>query len=101
MASEEFRRVNGALGIQPRIGPFNIYQLVPLLLSLTISFVLKDLLGFDWLVMALFVGGLTGSSIAILGDKPWLFFAQIKSVPYIVRGGAMYQPLLREEENGD
>jgi hypothetical protein len=85
-----FRPVNRTLGVQPKIGPFALHQVAPFLLSLALTYALKDLLGFDWLVAALLVAALTGSSLALLGNQPWRFFAQLKPCPYVVRGGCQY-----------
>lgn len=90
--SADFRPVNRTLGVPPKIGPLALHQVAPFLLSLAITYVLKDLLDFDWVIAALLVGGMTGSALALLGHQPWRFFAQLKSCPNVVRGGSHYVP---------
>ena len=87
-----FRPVNRTLGVSPKIGPLALHQVAPFLLSLAVTYVLKDLLDFDWVVAALLVGAMTGSALALLGNQPWRFFAQLKSCPDVVRGGSHYVP---------
>jgi hypothetical protein len=89
--SADFRPVNRTLGVQPKIGPFALHQVAPFLFSVAFTYALKDLLGFDWLVAALLVGAMTGGSLALLGNHPWRFFAQIKPCPRVVRGGCQYR----------
>ena len=92
MSEDQFRPVNRTLGVQPKIGPLALHQVTPFLISLVVTYVLKDLLGFDWVVAALLVGAMTGGSLALLGNQPGRFFAQLKSCPYLVRGGCHYVP---------
>ena len=95
--SEDFRPVNRTLGVQPKIGPFALHQVAPFLGSVALTYFLKDLLGFDWTVAALLVGGMTGGSLALLGNQPWRFFAQLTSCPKVVRGGCYYFSIRNSE----
>lgn len=93
-----FRPVNRTVGLHPKFGSLALYQILPFFIFSVLVFYLKDLLGFSWIVAAILVGLLSGTVLLVLGDKPWLFFSRLISVPYVVRAGAMYQPLLEQEE---
>lgn len=89
-----FRPINRTIGLSPKIGSMALYQILPLGAYAAIAYYSKQLLGFSWLTYAVIVSLMTGATFLLLGDKPWLFFSRIKKVPYIVRGGTLYQPLL-------
>jgi hypothetical protein len=95
-----FRPINRTIGLTPKIGSLALYQLLPLGAYAATAYYLKQLLGFSWLTYALVVSLLTGITFLLLGDKPWLFFSRITKVPYVVRGGLLYEPILsrRDEE---
>ncbi|MGK7932254.1 MAG: hypothetical protein AB4041_12580 [Microcystaceae cyanobacterium] len=95
MSNHQFRPINRAVGLAPRVGTFAFYQIVPAL-GITIGmYYLKTLVGWSWLLTAIIWGILTGSLLAVLGDKPWLFLGRVTKVPSVVRAGANYQPLLK------
>jgi predicted permease len=88
------RSVNRTVGLSPKVGSLALYQFVPLVFFLLLVFYLKELLGFSWIVAAILVGFLSGLTMLFLGDNPSLFFSRLVKVPYVIRGGALYQPLL-------
>ncbi len=95
MTEKEFRPINRAVGIAPKLGTFAFYQIVPAL-GITIGiYYLKTWWGFSWLIAAISWGLLTGCLLAVLGERPWLFLGRVTKVPYVVRGGSHYQPLLK------
>jgi hypothetical protein len=95
-----FRPINRTIGLSPKIGSLALYQILPFGTYAATAYYLKEILGFSWLAYAVVVSLMTGATFLLLGDKPWLFFSRTMEVPYLVRGGTLYQPLLREEGEG-
>ena len=95
MENNQFRPINRAVGLAPKVGTFAFYQIVPALGITILIYYLKTLVGWSWLITAIIWGLCTGCILAVLGDKPWLFLGRVTKVPYVVRGGANYQTLLK------
>jgi hypothetical protein len=95
------RSVNRTVGLSPKIGSLALYQVIPFFVSTVVVYYLKELLGFSWIIAAFWIGLLSGASLLLLNDKPWLFFSRLIPVPYVVRGGAIYQPLLELEKESN
>ncbi len=92
---DEFRAINLAVGLSPTVGSLSLYQIIPLLGMAMGIYYLKIWLNFSGLLAAILLGFSSGIFLAVLGDKPWLFLSRIKKVPYLVRSGAYYYPLLK------
>lgn len=93
-----FRPVNPTVGSHPKFLSLGFYQLIPIVCIMAFVFYLRELLGFSWIMAVFLMGVLSGGVLLLLGDKPWLFFSRFVEAPYVVRGGAMYEPLLKQEE---
>ncbi len=93
----EFRRVNRALSLQPKVGPFNFYQVMVFIGLGLPTYYLKELLGFSWLIAGITVSCSSGIFLLLLGNKPWLFFSRLKKAPNVVRAGVLYIPLLSQK----
>lgn len=96
--SDKSRIVNRALGKQPKIGPFPANQLLPLLIVLVLSYIVKQVFALSWINASLFAGWLLGSIWTIGGERHWRFLLKLVRVPYFVRGGICYKPLLDCQE---
>ncbi len=96
MAKSEFRYVNRALNIQPRIGPFPATQLVPLLVIVIAAYFAHGF-GLSLLNTALFAAWLMGGCWIISGDRPWQFLAKFWTPPDVVRGFVRYESLISNE----
>ena len=94
MDNPHFRPVNRAVGMSPKLGAFSLYQLVPLAAIAMGSWYLRALLDFSWITTALVWGTFSGTTLALLGDKPWLFYSRNMKVPTLVRFGLPYNPWL-------
>ena len=93
-----FRRINQALGKQPKIGPFPAGQVFPLAFILLCSWSLKELLHLTWINAALFGIWLMGSSWILTGTRAWRFFSKFVATPYFVRVAVRYESLLRKQK---
>jgi len=92
-----FRRINQALGKQPKIGPFPAGQVFPLAFILLCSWSLKELLHLSWINAALFGIWLMGTSWILTGTRAWRFFSKFVPTPYFVRLAVRYESLLRKQ----
>ena len=97
MSEAKFRRINQALGKQPRIGPFPAGQIIPFALILFLSWSAKQAFHLSWLNTALFAAWLMGTSWILTGTRAWQFFAKFVATPYFVRTGVRYESLLRRQ----
>ena len=95
--STEFRQVNRALSLQPKVGPFDLYQVLVFVGFGIPGYYLKELLGFSWLMAGILVTFGTGIFLVLLGKKPWLFFSRIKKIPNSFRAGVLYECLMEQE----
>jgi hypothetical protein len=93
-----FRRINQALGKQPKIGPFPAGQVFPLAFILLCSWSLKELLHLSWINAALFGIWLMGTSWILTGTRAWRFFSKFVATPYFVRVAVRYESLLRKQK---
>ncbi len=93
----EFRQVNRALSLQPKVGPFDLYQVLVFVGFGLPGYYLKELLGFSWLIAGILVTTATGIFLVLLGKKPWLFFSRIKKFPNSYRAGVLYYSLIEQE----
>ncbi|MGK7874462.1 MAG: hypothetical protein AB4426_14490 [Xenococcaceae cyanobacterium] len=91
---KEFRRINQALGKQPKIGPFTAGQIIPLATILLLSWSVKEAMELTWLQASLFAAWLMGTSWILTGTRAWRFFSKFIATPYFTRAGVRYQSLL-------
>lgn len=95
------RPVNRAVGLPLKVGTIPLGQLALigalgfLLLYLTL------LLRWPYYSGLLLFALLSGTTLALLGDRPWLFLHKFAPSPKIVRGGAYYYPLLPDRGKRD
>jgi hypothetical protein len=94
--TREFRRVNRALGKQPKIGPFPAGQLIPFAIILFLSWSAKEVFHLSWLNTGLFAAWLMGTSWILTGTRAWRYFSKFVGTPYLVRGAVRYESLLVE-----
>ena len=95
---QSFRRINQALGKQPKIGPFPAGQVFPLAFILFLSWSVKEAFNLSWLNTALFGTWLMGTSWILTGNRAWRFFSQFVATPYFVRTAVRYESLLVKQE---
>lgn len=98
---KSFRRINQALGKQPKIGPFPAGQIIPFAIVLFFSWSIKELFHLSWLNTALFAAWLMGTSWILTGTRAWRFFSKFVSTPYFARAAVRYESLLIRQEGGD
>lgn len=96
---KSFRRINQALGKQPKIGPFPAGQVFPLAFILFCSWSLKELLHLSWINTALFGIWLMGTSWILTGTRAWRFFSTFVATPYFVRVAVRYESLLQKQKS--
>jgi len=94
---KSFRRINQALGKQPKIGPFPAGQVFPLAFILFLSWSVKEVFHLSWLNTALFGTWLMGTSWILTGTRAWRFFSKFVTKPYFVRIAVRYESLLGKE----
>ena len=95
---KEFRRINQALGKQPKIGPFPAGQILPFAIILFLSWSAKEIFHLSWLNAALFGAWLMGTNWILTGTRSWRFFSKFIATPYLVRAAVRYESLLRRQE---
>jgi hypothetical protein len=95
---KSFRRINQALGKQPKIGPFPAGQVFPLAFILFLSWSVKEVFHLSWLNTALFGTWLMGTSWILTGTRAWRFFSKFVTTPYFVRIAVRYESLLGKGE---
>ena len=96
---KSFRRVNRALGQQPRIGPFPAGQIIPFCLILLLSYMAKQAFHLSWINTALFAAWMMGTSWIVTGTRAWRFFSKFISPPFFARAFVRYFSLLDESVN--
>jgi hypothetical protein len=94
----EFRRINQALGKQPKIGPFPAGQVFPFAVILFLSWSLKELFSLSWIQTAFLGIWMMGTSWVLTGTRAWRFFSKFVVAPYLVRIGIRYESLLIKPE---
>ncbi len=99
---KDFRRINQALGKQPKIGPFPAGQVFPLAIILLLSWWVKEAFHLSWVNAALFGAWLMGTSWVLTGTRAWRFFSKFVISPHFARVSARYDSLLiKAEEKSD
>jgi hypothetical protein len=96
---KSFRRVNRALGQQPKIGPFPAGQILPFCLILFLSYMAKQALHLSWINAALFSAWMMGTFWIVTGARAWRFFSKFISPPFFARAFVRYSFLLDESVN--
>jgi hypothetical protein len=96
--SKPFRRINQALGKQPKIGPFPAGQVFPLAFILFLSWAVKALFHLSWVNTAFFGAWLMGTSWILTGTRAWRFFSKFVATPYFIRVAVRYESLLRRQK---
>ncbi len=92
------RLVNRAVGMQLKVGTIPLGQLT---LICAFGFVLLYatlLIRWPYYVGLLLFALCSGTTLALLGERPWLFLHKFAPPPRIARGGAYYYPLLSRNE---
>lgn len=95
---KDFRRINQALGKQPKIGPFPAGQVFPLALILLLSWWVKEAFHLSWINATLFGAWLMGTSWILTGNRAWRFFSKFVTRPYFTRASARYESLLLKSD---
>ncbi len=90
----EFRGINKAIGLNAKIGSFALYQVFSTLLWGLSSYYFKQAMGGSWMgAVGLFALG-NGTTLLLLGDKPWMFLSRLVRVPHLFTIRMTYRPLL-------
>jgi hypothetical protein len=97
---KEFRRINQALGKQPKIGPFPAGQVFPLAAILFVSWSIKELFHLSWIQTAFLGIWMMGTVWILTGNRAWRFFSKFVSTPYLVRAAVRYESLFVRQEDG-
>lgn len=90
----QFRTINRIVGSQPKVGPFAAYQILPFSAVFVLGFILMQMFGLHWLQMIFFDAAIVLTFVIVLGKHSWQLICRLYKCPYIVRGGAIYLPLL-------
>lgn len=90
------RLVNRAVGMQLKIGMLPLSQLALIGMVGFVLLYLTLLLKWPFYIGLLIFALISGTLIALLGEKPWLFLHKFAKPPQIVRGGSWYHPLLQQ-----
>ncbi len=93
---KSFRRINQALGKQPKIGPFAAGQIIPFATILLLSWSVKEAMQLTWLQASLFSAWLMGTTWILTGTRAWRFFSKFVATPYFTRAAVRYESLLRK-----
>ena len=91
---KSFRRINQALGKQPKIGPFAAGQIIPFATILLLSWSVKEAMQLTWLQASLFSAWLMGTTWILTGTRAWRFFSKFVATPYFTRAAVRYESLL-------
>lgn len=87
----EKRLINQAVGEAPTLGSLTFSQIIPIFgLALAIYYA-KEIFGFPWLFAAILWGFLSGILLALLGNRPSLFWSRLMPKPNWARGGLDYE----------
>ncbi len=88
---KQFRRINQALGKQPKIGPFPAGQILPFFLIVFLSWSIKEAFHLSWLNTFLVAIWFMGTTWILTGRQSWRFFSKFTSTPYWVRALVRYE----------
>ena len=85
LPEKSFRRINEALGKQPKIGPFPAGQIIPFFIIILLSWVIKEVFHLSWLNTFLVAVWFMGTVWILTGRQSWRFFSKFIATPYWVR----------------
>jgi len=91
---QQFRTVNRILGSQPKVGPFAAHQLIPFAIIFVLGFMAMQILQLNWLDLIFIDASLMFTYVLVFSKHSSQITCRMYQCPYIVRGGAIYNPLL-------
>jgi hypothetical protein len=92
------RLVNRAVGMQLKVGMIPLGQVAVIGAIGFLLIYATLLIRWPYYVGLLLFAFFSGTILALLGDRPWLFLHKFAPPPRVARGGAWYYPLLRVRE---
>ncbi|TVQ42855.1 MAG: hypothetical protein EA365_14090 [Gloeocapsa sp. DLM2.Bin57] len=91
---QKFRTVNRILGSQPKVGPFAAHQLIPFAIIFVLSFISMQIFQLNWLDLIFINASLMFTYVIVFSKHSSQIICRMYKCPYIVRGGAIYNPLI-------